>query len=1137
MHLDEVENHDRCRNSLNKVLSALLIFILLWGVAAQSAEVGEPNRIEELDIKMDSGEAEDAIQTFSIPEGFQMELVAAEPLLANPVAFCIDERGRFFVAETFRHGEGVLDVRGRVGWEDREIVRKLGREIVADYLLNEELANKTVQESEEMLKKHFRDRIDRLQRKSEQIRMVVDTDGDGRADKATVFSDGYDGIVAGIGAGVIARGGKVWYTCIPDLWQLEDRDEDGRAEIKKSLLHGFGVRVGFLGHDLHGLVWGPDGKLYFSVGDRGAHVETEDEHAVSNPETGAIYRCNPDGSELEIFHYGLRNPQELAFDQYGNLWTGDNNSDGGDPARWVYAVPGGDSGWRIGYQFIEQPNSRGPWLAERMCYPFWDGQAASIVPPIANIGNGPSGLTYDPGTGLPERYKNHFFMCDFRGAGANSGVHSFAVRPKGASFEVTDHEQFLWNVLVTDVDFGYDGSLYVTDWVQGWSKPGRGRIYRLTDPEAAGAPVVEQTERLIARGVSDLSIRSLVQLLQHPDRRLRLEAQYGLAKHGEEVIRPLTRVARNSNVQLARIHALWGLGMVQREHANALAGIIRLVNDRDPEIRAQAIKVLGEAEYGDAYNPILRRLKDEEPRVRFFAAMAMHELGRKETVEALFELLAQAENKDPYLRHAGVMGLVGIGDREALLRATDHDSTAVRIAAVVALRRLEDPRVEQFLDDESAQVMLEAARAVNDASLYEGLPKLASLIERTGLSEPLLRRVINAHLRLGTAENAMALAEFATRSEAPESVRIEALQCLAEWPAPTGRDRVTGLWRPLEQRPAIVATASLEPQLEGLLKGTPVSIQLATVKAIQRLRMEGTGELLLGLVDDGKIAAAVRIAAVQALADLDSAHLKAAVQAAAEATDERLRAEATKLQSILDPEGAIPQLRQALQTGGLEERQAAFSVLAKAESSQAESMIIEWMEKLLAGNIPSELQFDVLQAARAKAEVSSAIRKQLQSYEQSMPEGDAVARHRPLLYGGDANEGRRIFFERQEAACLRCHKVNGTGGEVGPDLTGIGSRQPREYLLESILEPNAVITEGYQTVIVALKNGVSYAGVVTEETPDQLVLNSPEDGIVSLKKAQIADRNAGLSAMPAGMLDILTEEELRDLVEYLSVLR
>src|SRR5260370_18778715 len=98
--------------------------------------------------------------------------------------------------------------------------------------------------------------------------------------------------------------------------------------------------------------FGPDGKRYFSIGDRGAHVRAKEGATIENHETGAVYRCDPDGSGLEIYASGLRNAQELVFDQYGNLWTGDNNSDAGDPARCGDLADGGTKGCRIGVQFI-----------------------------------------------------------------------------------------------------------------------------------------------------------------------------------------------------------------------------------------------------------------------------------------------------------------------------------------------------------------------------------------------------------------------------------------------------------------------------------------------------------------------------------------------------------------------------------------------------------------------------------------------------------------------------------------------------------------------------------------------------------------------------------------------------------------
>src|SRR6185295_7916949 len=148
-----------------------------------------------------------------------------------------------------------------------------------------------------------------------------------------------------------------------------------------------------------------------------------------------------------IFATGLRNPQELAFDQYGNLFTGDNNADGGDQARWVHLVEGGDTGWRLGYQYLP---SLGAWNAEKLWQKRETNTASYLLPPLDHIGSGPSGLTYFPGTGqLPAKYREHFFLADFRGGSGGSGIWSFALKPRGASFEVTDRHQFAWSILAT----------------------------------------------------------------------------------------------------------------------------------------------------------------------------------------------------------------------------------------------------------------------------------------------------------------------------------------------------------------------------------------------------------------------------------------------------------------------------------------------------------------------------------------------------------------------------------------------------------------------------------------------------------------------------------------------------------------
>jgi quinoprotein glucose dehydrogenase len=1108
-------------------------------------------------VALASEEGERALKRFRVAPGFKVELFAAEPLLANPVAFAIDEKGRFFVAETFRLHAGVTDIRQHMNW------------------LDEELASTSVQDRIDMMKRHEGKRIADYMRESDRLRLVWDNDGDGKADRSTIFADGFNGLEEGIGSGVLARNGTVYYANIPNLWTFRDEDRNGMADSRKVLHHGFGVRVGFLGHDLHGLRIGPDGKLYFTIGDRGAHVVTKEgpnERIVANHEDGVVYRCNLDGTELEIYARGLRNPQELAFDAYGNLWTGDNNSDGGDPARWVYVVEGGDSGWRIGFQFLNYPNPRGVWLGERMCYPQWPGQPAYIIPPIANIGNGPSGLAYYPGTGLPSRYENHFFLSDFRGS-TGSGVHSFGVRPRGAGFEVTDRHEFLWECLVTDGDFGYDGSFYVTDWVEGWNKTGKGRIYRIHAPEFAEDKTVKQTKELFAQGFDTMSVSKLAGFLDHPDMRVRQEAQFAIVAQGPvTAATTLTNIARSHPGLVPRLHAIWGLGQVANRSQLAVSELNRLLDDKEPEVRAQSAKVLGQAGLGQPA-AFARLLSDGSPRVRYFAAMALSKVGNLETFPAVLNMLRNNADEDVYLRHAGVMALTAIAHRADVTAGTNapasntdaspeslklkrafsealvEKSDAVRMAGLLALRRLASPDIAQFLKDNNPLLVAEAARAINDLPITNALPKLAALIEedeklsalsagdelRPGPRNAILRRVINANYRVGRSNNAVALAAFAATSQAPERLREEALTLLGEWARPSGRDRITGLWRPLERRKPEMAAAALQPHLAALQKSGSDTIKLAATKVAGRLRIRGAGLEPIAIVTDLAAAPALRVEALKSMANNKDPQLAEAVRLSLADTNEVLRKEATRIQAQLEPGDAVGQLRSTLESGGVSEQQNAFATLGTITNAEVDVVIAQWLDKLLAKDVKPELQLDLLDAAarRESAEVKSKLRR----FESSRPAADDLRSYRECLVGGDAAEGKKVFLEKVEASCVRCHKLDGEGGEVGPEVTGIGSRKDRQYILESIVFPNKHIAEGFESVVVTLKNETAYAGQLKRETADMLEINSPEDGLIQLRKADIKARERGLSGMPEELRQVLTKHDLRNLVEFLSQLK
>jgi quinoprotein glucose dehydrogenase len=338
-----------------------------------------------------SKEAETAIASFRLPKGLRATVWAAEPMLANPVSFCFDEKGRCYVAETFRLHHGVPDNRDHMDW------------------LDDDLASRTVEDRGAMYRKYLGDTFHEYETEHDRVRLLEDTKGAGKADKATVFAGGFKGASVGVGAGLLARRGDVYYTCIPDLWLLKDTKGDGKADVRQSLARGFGVHVSFFGHDLHGLRMGPDGRIYFSIGDRGFNVTTKEGKQLVHLDSGAVLRCEPDGSNLEVVATGLRNPQELAFDAQGDLFTVDNNSDSGDRCRLVYVVPGGDSGWRTGYQYGSDMGERGPFNAEKVWSLGDPDQPAFVVPPLAHLTTGPAGLCYNPGaTALPERYAGHF---------------------------------------------------------------------------------------------------------------------------------------------------------------------------------------------------------------------------------------------------------------------------------------------------------------------------------------------------------------------------------------------------------------------------------------------------------------------------------------------------------------------------------------------------------------------------------------------------------------------------------------------------------------------------------------------------------------------------------------------------------
>ncbi len=1197
------------RGNLALILIGLLFIASRCGAIA--ADVAPGRSAQGNNSLIDEPAA--ALRQLTVARGLKVDLFAAEPDVRNPVSLSIDEQGRVFVVESDRRRSSVFDIRGHREWLDNDFSFRTVRER-AEFLRREVSPTNTA--ALERLTKggrgDFRD-FNRdgvidwrdLEVQSERIRLLEDTNADGRADRISVFAEDFTNIVAGVAAGVLARHGDLYFTCIPDLWRFPDYPSSlavapaaplgpaprpaNRRSSFTNVVSGFGVHIAFGGHDMHGLIFGPDGKLYWSIADRGTDTNLfariKDPIPGLSPElladSGCVFRANPDGSEFEVIAWGLRNPQELAFDEWGNLFTADNNGDGGDKARWHHVVEGADFGWRMGWQWLEarayQPKM-GPWNGERLWHLAESNTAAWLLPPLAHIGHGPAGLVYNPGTGLPPQFDRHFFLCDFPGH-----VLMWTNIPNGASFKAGPVQNFFGELGPTDIAFHPDGGVLVTDWFKTFDKTDKGRVYRVHDPATDAGEAVQDTRSELRRfrpagqsmefvQVSALPKRGrseeeAVALLSHRDQRVREDALADAVHSNLEALikglrsgnDPLQRLLQTGSTVHSRFMALRGLERVARATARTTARIggrppteselsplSRALGDPAPEIRAAAARALASLNARSSALAVVSLLNDPDARVRFSAAEATGRLQVPAASHQLLELLRANDDRELYLRHAAVVALARLADTNALVQAAFPPGAvaarSVRLGTLLALRRLGSAEVARFLSDPDPAIVLESARAINDVPIAGAYAPLAGMLQKipdadaqTFTGAAVLRRAINAHFRLGQPANAAALAMWAAQTNAPLPLRIEALELLALWPQPPGRDHFMGLWRPLPSRDRSPAADALGRILPGVMRDTDSELRIAALRAGRSLVVPGFD--LFAVLNEASQPPVVRVEALRALAEQKHPRLSEALAVAAAGTVESLRLEATKLEgAAID----LAPLERSLNSGSIAERQSALAALARASGGPATQLIAPQLDALLAGTLPKELALDVLEAAigvdraLAGAGKDSPVRASLRRFTNSLSKDDPLAAWRPVLFGGNAQTGRATFFENQQIACFRCHKLNGEGGDVGPELAGIVARRGREYVLESIVFPNKAIAPGFESALITMKSGTEYAGLIKAESATELELNSPEDGPMKLKKADIAERRRSLSPMPEELANVLSRQELRDLIEFLA---
>jgi putative membrane-bound dehydrogenase-like protein len=916
----------------------------------------------------------------------------------------------------------------------------------------------------------------------ENIYKMEDKNGDGVADQTQLIVDDFNDEVTDVAGGLLKTENDLYVAVGPDLWRMKDKNGDGIQDEKTSISHGYGIHIGFSGHGMSGVEMGPDGRIYWQIGDIGFNGTDKEGKKWEHPNSGVIARSNPDGSDFEIFASGNRNTHEFVFDEYANLISEDNDGDHpGESERLVYVVNGADIGWRSNWQYgkYRDPdnNNYKVWMAEKMYIPRFEGQPAYITPCIKNFVNGPTGMVYNPGTALSPKYNNTFFIVEFVGNPARSGVHSFKLNPKGASFELGEYKKVLGGILPTGLDFGPDGALYVADWIDGWNTRDYGRIWKLDDKNAASLPERSQTKALLAADFSKRNESDLGEILKNPDMRVRLKAQFELVKREDKGAAIFKKALEQSAHQLSRVHAIWGISQLARQDKKYAAALLPLLQDNDPEIRAQAAKWIGDIKYKEAGDKLIPLLKDPNIRARFFAAEALGRIMYEPAINPIIELLNSNNDEDAYIRHAGSLALARIGKADPIIALSKSPSRALRIVAVVALRRMSHPGIAVFLGDTDEFVVTETARAINDdLSIKDALPALGNLLKTTSFTnEALIRRSINANLRVGTEEALQNLIDYAKKQNNPAAMRAEAIAAVSTWAKPSVLDRVDGRYRGVIQRDPTIVKNKASETLVGMLKSKYMSPLIAAVKAIGKLRINDASTQILALLKNDQ-QAEVRVGALTTLASLQDAKMDEAIKHAMADKDKSVRIAGIALIDKLNISKQLMAslLSDVINTKTTEEKQASLITLGKLPVENTGKIFDGLLTQMAAGKLPPDIHLELGEAIDSSGS-SELIGRYKQIISTLSPDA-LLAAYSGSLYGGDPERGGYILYANESAQCLRCHSFGDVGGTAGPRLNGVGSRLTREQILEALVKPSARLAPGFGVVTLELKDGKSVSG-------------------------------------------------------------
>lgn len=483
-----------------------------------------------------------------------------------------------------------------------------------------------------------------------------------------LFAEGFRAIF-----GMAWYEGALYVSHMPYLSVIRDTDGDGKADSRNDLFKDLGItnNRGLNDHIVSGIQFGIDNHLYISTGDKGVLKATGPDGKTAQVVGGGTLRCKPDGTEIEVVSTGTRNHLEPNLDDRDNLFTYDNTDDGdGWWTRVTHHIDGGYYGYPYDYHDHKD----------------------RFLNRIAEYGGGsPCGGVVYKEDAWPEKYRGRVLWSEW----GKKKIQAFAFEPVGASFKIKNVIDLVepgdsGEFRPLDCCLSYDGkTLYIADWGMGsWgSKTEKvGRVYAVTykGPSIPTRPRGTDTDPLDAQ----------FKQLGHPSWNERMRAQRAIIKVGKTALNEASELLNDEKVDpIARRHLVWIVDGIASNLGES-GGLLFALGSKVDDVRAQAIRAIGERRYEDAAGPLMGMLTDASPVVRLQAIIALGRIGQDRTVGALVPFLTDA---DPYLAFSARQAIRRIGNWASVSQALRTSDPKRKAAILAAAELVYDPGAVSIL--------------------------------------------------------------------------------------------------------------------------------------------------------------------------------------------------------------------------------------------------------------------------------------------------------------------------------------------------------------------------------------------------------------------------------------------------------